>query len=699
MKKIFLTVIVLSIACTSFAQLNYPFARKTDHIDDYFSTKVEDPYRWMEDLNSPELKTWVEEENKVTFSYLDKIPFRDKIRERLTEIWNYPKYGAPFRIGDYYFFYKNDGMQNQSVLYYQKGLGGTPDVFLDPNAFSTDGTVALSTLSGSKDGKYLVYGVSKAGSDWNEFFVMEIATKTKLKDHLKWVKFSGASWLGEGFYYNRYDAPVEGQEFASMNISPKIYFHKAGTDQSEDQLIYEDRENPEISFSIYPSEDARFLYLSKGKKGATGNELYYRDLTKDNNDFIPVSTGFVYQTYPVNNIDGDIYLFTNKDAPKNKVVKFITANGSFTDVIPEKNEVLSGASISHEKFFVQYMVDVSDRIYIYDLNGNFKEELKLPALGTVTGYSAKKMNDEIFFTFTSFLYPSVIMKYDIVKNELSVFKKSEVKFDPENYETKQVFYKSKDGTRIPMYIVHKKGLVPDGSNPALLYAYGGFNASMKPSFSTSNIVLLENGGIYALANIRGGGEYGKEWHMSGTQLKKQNVFDDFIAAAEYLINNKYTSPQKLAIEGGSNGGLLIGAVINQRPELFRVAFPAVGVMDMLRFHKFTIGWAWVTDYGSSDDETQFKYLLGYSPYHNIKAGLNYPATMVTTSDHDDRVVPSHSFKYAARLQEFYKGENPVLIRVEVNAGHGAGRPTKMIIESQVDKWSFMFYNVGVTPKY
>ncbi|MCI0472663.1 MAG: prolyl oligopeptidase family serine peptidase, partial [Ignavibacteria bacterium] len=519
MKKIFLTVIVLFIACTSFAQLNYPNARKTDHTDDYFGTKVEDPYRWMEDLNSSELKTWIEEENKVTFSYLDKIPFRDKIRKRLTEIWNYPKYGAPFRIGEYYFFYKNDGMRNQSVLYFQKKLNGAPEVFLDPNTFSTDGTVALSTLSGSKDGKYLVYGVSKAGSDWNEFFVMEIATKTKLKDHLKWVKFSGASWLGDGFYYNRYDAPVEGQELASINKSPKVYFHKAGTEQSEDVLIYEDKEHPEYSFSIYPSEDSRFLYLSKSKKGATGNELYYRDLTKDNSDFIPVSTGFVHQTSPVNNIEGNIYLFTNKDAPKNKIVKFNTSDGSFTDIIPEKKEVLSGASISHEKFFVQYMVDVSDRIYVYDLNGNQIEELKLPALGTVSGYSAKKTHDEIFFTFTSFLYPSVIMKYDIVKNELSEFRKSEVKFDPENYETKQVFYKSKDGTRIPMYIVHKKGLVLDGNNPTLLYAYGGFNASMKPSFSTSNIVLLENGGIYALANIRGGGEYGKEWHMSGTQLK------------------------------------------------------------------------------------------------------------------------------------------------------------------------------------
>ncbi|MCU0372282.1 MAG: prolyl oligopeptidase family serine peptidase [Ignavibacteria bacterium] len=699
MKKILLSVIVLFITCTSFAQLNYPDARKTDHTDDYFSTKVEDPYRWMEDLNSPELKTWIEEENKVTFSYLDKIPFRDKIRARLNEIWNYPKYGAPFRIGEYYFFYKNDGMQNQNVLYFQKGLEGIPEVFLDPNTFSTDGTVALSTLSGSKDGRYLVYGISKAGSDWNEFFVMEIATKTKLRDHLKWVKFSGASWLGDGFYYNRYEAPAEGQELASVNKSPRVYFHKAGTDQSEDVLIYEDKEHPEYSFSIYPSEDTRFLYLSKSKKGATGNELYYRDLTKDNSDFIPISTGFVYRTAPVNNIDGDIYLFTNKEAPKNKVVKFNTADGSFSDVIKEKNEVLSGASISHGKFFVQYMVDVSDRIYVYDLNGNQIEELKLPVLGTVSGFSAKKSNGEIFFTFTSFLYPSVIMKYDIVKNEISEFRKSEVKFDHEKYETKQVFYKSKDGTNVPMYIVHKKGIALDGNNPVLLYAYGGFNASMKPSFSTSNIILLENGGVYALANIRGGGEYGKEWHMAGTKLQKQNVFDDFIAAAEYLIDNKYTSPQNLAIEGGSNGGLLVGAVINQRPELFRVAFPAVGVMDMLRFHKFTIGWAWTTDYGSSDDEMQFKYLLGYSPYHNIKADLNYPATMVTTSDHDDRVVPSHSFKYAARLQELYKGENPVLLRVEVNAGHGAGRPTKMIIESQVDKWSFMFYNMGITPKY
>jgi len=699
MKKTFITVIALFIAGISFAQIHYPSAPKSDHTDDYFGIKVEDPYYWMEDLNSSELKTWIEEENKVTFSYLGKIPFRDKIRERLNEIWNYPKYGAPFRIGEYYFFYKNDGMQNQNVLYYQKGLNGTPEVFLDPNTFSADGTIALSTLSGSKDGKYLVYGLSKAGSDWNEFFVMEIATRTKLKDHLKWVKFSGASWYKDGFYYNRYDAPEEGKELISKNENQKVYFHVAGTEQSEDILIYEDKEHPELTASVYTSEDMRFLYMSKGKRGANGNELYYKDLSKNDMEFKPVVTGYDIDYSVINNIGDVIYLFTNKDAPKNKVVRYSTKDNSFEEIIPEKNEVLSGASISHDKFFIQYMKDASDRIYTYDLKGNLIEELLLPALGTVSGFGAKLESNEIFFSFTSFLYPSVIMKYDFAENEVTMFRKSDVKFDADKYETKQVFYASKDGTKIPMFIVHKKGLTLDGNNPTLLYAYGGFNISMKPSFSTSNIVLLENGGVYALANIRGGGEYGEDWHHAGTKLNKQNVFDDFIAAAEYLIDNKYTSPQKLAIEGGSNGGLLIGAVINQRPELFRVAFPAVGVMDMLKFHKFTIGWAWVTDYGSSEDERQFNCLLGYSPYHNIKSGINYPATMVTTSDHDDRVVPSHSFKYAAHLQEHYKGDNPVLIRIEVNAGHGAGRPTKMIIESQVDKWSFMFYNMGITPKY
>jgi prolyl oligopeptidase len=700
MKKLLLLLIVLTFVGNGYSQrLNYPVAKKVDHVDDYFGTNVEDPYRWMEDNSTEEIKDWIAKENEVTFSYLDRIPFREKIRARLNEVWNYPKYTAPNKAGEYYFFYKNDGLQNQSILYIQKGIDGTPELFLDPNTLSADGTSSISTTSISKDAKYFVYGVSKAGSDWNEFFVIDIATKTKMNDHLQWVKFSGASWYKNGFYYNRYDAPEAGKELTSKNESPKVYYHVVGTDQSADKLIYEDKEHPEFSTSFYTSEDQRFLYMSKGKRDSNGGELYYKDLSKGDKEFKPIVKGFDIDYSVINNIDDEIYLSTNKDAPKNKVIKFNTKDNTFTEVIPEQNEVLANVSISHGKFLVQYMKDASDRIYTYDLNGKLINEIQLPTFGTVSGFGAELSESEIYFAFTSFLYPAVIMKYDIVNNKLSMFRKSEVKFNPDDYETKQVFYPSKDGTKIPMFIVHKKGLKLDGNNPTLLYAYGGFNISLKPTFSTSNIILLENGGVYALANLRGGGEYGEDWHQGGTKLNKQNVFDDFIAAGEYLVSNGYTSPKYLACEGGSNGGLLIGAVLNQRPDLFRVAFPAVGVMDMLRFHKFTIGWAWVTDYGSSDDETQFKYLLGYSPYHNLKSGLNYPATMVTTSDHDDRVVPAHSFKYAASLQEVYKGDNPVLIRVEVNAGHGAGRPTKMVIDAITDKWSFMFYNMGVTPIY
>ncbi|MDD5361891.1 MAG: prolyl oligopeptidase family serine peptidase [Ignavibacteria bacterium] len=700
MKKLLFALVLLLAVSTVYSQsFNYPSARKTDVVDDYFGVKVEDPYRWMEDLNSPELKDWVTQENQLTFSFLDKIPYREKIRQRLNEVWNYPKYTAPFKAGKYYFFYKNDGLQNQSILYYQKGIDGTPEVFLDPNTFSDNGTVALSMISGSFDGKYMVYGVSKAGSDWTEFYVMDIAAKTKLIDHLQWIKFSGVSWYGSGFYYNRYEAPEDGKEMSDKNQSPKVYFHTIGTEQSSDKLFYEDKENPDMSFGVYVTRDERFMFLTKSKKGTDGNELYFKDLKAAANQYRPIAAGFDYEFNTIGNEGDYIYIMTNKNAPRNKIVKFNIKNDEITDVIPEKFDVLENASISHSKILIQYMKDVTDRIYTYGLNGNILEEYPLPTLGTVTGFWADKDEDEIYFSFTSILYPATIMKFDIVNNKLSIYRKSEIKFDPNNYETKQVFYTSKDSTKIPMFIVHKKGITLDGNNPTLLYGYGGFNINMKPSFNTSNIILLENGGVYAVANLRGGGEYGEEWHKAGTKLNKQNVFDDFISAAEYLIKNGYTNPEKLAIEGGSNGGLLIGAVINQRPYLFSVAFPAVGVMDMLRFHKFTIGWAWVSDYGSSDDKEGFDNLIKFSPYHNINPELNYPATLITTSDHDDRVVPSHSFKYAARLQELYKGNNPVMIRIETNAGHGSGRPTKMIIDAQTDKWSFMFYNMGISPSY
>lgn len=681
----------------SYSQLSYPPTKKEKHSDKYFGTEVKDDYQWMEDQTNPDLKPFISGQNKVTQDYLSKIPYREKIRNRITELVNFPKYTTPFKQGEYYYFYKNDGLQNQSVVYRQKDLNSEPEVFLDPNEFSADGTTSLQLLTFSKDSKYCVYGISKAGSDWNEFFVMDVATKTKLKDHLEWVKFSGASWLGDGFFYNKYEKPEEGKLLSSKNENPKIYFHKAGTSQSEDKLIYEDNLNQWVS--IYPSEDEKYLFKSISKVGTNGNQLYYKRVGET--DFRMIKEDFDFEMYPINNTDDEMYLMTNKDAPKNKLVKFNLNKGSieFEEVIPETKDVLTGVSMCRGKFIVEYRVDVTDRLYVYGLDGKKRGDISLPSLGSA-GISVSDKNDtEIFYYFTSFTYPFLIYKYDVDKEKSELFKTTEVKFNPDDYETKQVFYPSKDGTKIPMFIIHKKGIELNGNNPAWLYAYGGFSYAITPSFSASRIVLLENGGVVAIANLRGGAEYGEDWHQAGMLLKKQNVFDDFISAAEFLIDSKYTSSQKLAIEGGSNGGLLIGAVVNQRPELFRVALPAVGVMDMLRFQKFTIGWSWVTEYGSSDDSVGFNNIIKYSPYHNLKAGLKYPAMMVFTSDHDDRVVPAHSFKYIARLQELYKGDNPVIIRIETDAGHGFGRSIKKIIDEQTDKWSFMFYNMGITPIY
>jgi prolyl oligopeptidase len=695
---IFLFILCMFIHTTvSYSQLNYPPTKKVRHSDRYFGTEVKDDYQWMEDQTNPDLKPFIAEQNKVTQDYLSKIPYREKIRNRITELVDFPKYTTPFKQGEFYYFYKNDGLQNQSVVYRQRDLNSEPEVFLDPNEFSADGTTSLQLLTFSKDNKYCVYGISKAGSDWNEFFVMDVATKTKLKDHLEWVKFSGASWLGDGFFYNKYEKPEEGKLLSSKNENPKIFFHKAGTSQSEDKLIYEDNLNQWVS--IYPSEDEKYLFKSISKVGTNGNQLYFKKVGET--DFRLIKDDFDFEMYPINNTDDEMYLMTNKDAPKNKLVKFNLNNGSieFEEVIPETKDVLTGVSMCRGKFIVEYRVDVTDRLYIYGLDGKQRSEITLPSLGS-TGVSVNDKNDpEIFYYFTSFTYPYLIYKYDVDKEKSELFKTTEVKFNPDDFETKQVFYTSKDGTKIPMFIIYKKGIELNGNNPTWLYAYGGFNYAITPSFSASRIVLLENGGVVAIANLRGGAEYGEDWHQAGMLLKKQNVFDDFIAAAEYLIDSKYTSSQKLAIEGGSNGGLLVGAVVNQRPELFRVALPAVGVMDMLRFQKFTIGWSWVTEYGSSDDSVGFNNLIKYSPYHNLKAGLKYPAMMVFTSDHDDRVVPAHSFKYIARLQELYKGDNPVIIRIETDAGHGFGRSIKKIIDEQTDKWSFLFYNMGVTPIY
>ncbi len=696
-----LTLLLIISSCENKTAIKYPETNKIEVVDNYFGVDVTDPYRWLEDDNSAETAEWVKQQNEVTFAYLESIPFRKKIHERLTAIWNYPKYGVPWRVGKYYFFFKNDGMQNQSVLYIQEGLEGEPRVFLDPNTLSKDGTVALTSMRASNDDRYLAYGISKAGSDWNEIKVMNIETGEQLEDHLEWIKFSGIAWKGNGFYYSRYAAPQSGEVLSGKNQYHKVYYHTLGTPQSKDELIHENSKFPLRNYSASVTEDERFLIIYESET-TSGNALYVKDLSKKNSPFVQLVSGFEKDYTVLDHFDGQLLVLTNFNAPRKQLVLMNPSNPSPQDwkiIIPEKEDVLQSVRLMGGHIMVQYMKDATSRAYLHDLQGNFVQEVSLPGIGSLSGFSGKKQDSLAFFAFTSFVYPSAIFRYNISKNESEIYRTSDIDFDPNQYETKQIFYHSKDGTRIPMFITHKKGLKLNGKNPTLLYGYGGFNASMTPSFSVSRLILLENGGVYALANIRGGGEYGEAWHKAGTKLKKQNVFDDFIAAAEYLIEQKYTSSAKLAIQGGSNGGLLVGAVANQRPELFKVALPAVGVMDMLRFHKFTIGWAWVGDYGSSEKEEEFHYLLGYSPYHNLKEGVSYPATLITTADHDDRVVPAHSFKYAARLQEAHKGENPVLIRIETSAGHGAGKPTAKTIEEQVDVWSFVFKNLNVKPKY
>jgi len=683
-KKIFALIVVTTFiflsSCQQQAQIQYPVTKKGDVVDDYFGTKVADPYRWLEDENSPEVKKWVEEENKVTFAYLEKIPYREKLRQRIREVYNYPRYSSPFRAGEYYFFYKNDGLQNQSVIYIQKGLEGKPEVFIDPNKLAPDGTVRIGLVGFSKDNRYVTYSRSEAGSDWRELRVMEIASKKELSDRIQWVKFSGSSWLGDGFFYSGYDKPQPGQELTAANKFQKIFYHKLGEPQEKDTLVYEDKEHPFRYKSVDLTEDKRFMILSISE-GTSGNELYYKDMSKKKMKFEPLIKGFTNDSYVIDNVGNDLLVYTNIDAPNYKVILMDPQNPAkenWKTVIPEKPEVLRSASIVGGNLFCSYLKDAYTRVYQYDLEGNLIREIKLPGLGTVSGFYGKKEDKITFYTFTSFTTPPTIYKYDIASGKSEVFHKAEVKFNPEDYVVKQVFYKSKDGTKVPMFIVHKKGLKQDGSNPTYLYAYGGFNISLLPSFSPTRIVLLENGVIYAQPNLRGGGEYGEKWHKAGMRLNKQNVFDDFIAAAEYLIKEKYTSKDKLAIAGGSNGGLLVGACMTQRPDLYKVALPAVGVMDMLRYHKFTVGWGWAVEYGSSDNEKDFKNLYSYSPLHNIKEGVSYPATLVTTADHDDRVVPGHSFKFAATLQEKHKGRNPVLIRIETRSGHGASSTTKRI---------------------
>ena len=677
---------------------HYPDTKKADQTDDYFGTKVGDPYRWLENDMSDETKSWVMEENKVTTSYISQIPFRDAIKKRLTELWNYAKYSAPFKEGNYTYFYLNDGLQNQSVLYRQAG-NGTPEVFLDPNRFSTDGTTSLQGIDFAKDGSLAAYQISEGGSDWRKVIVIDTKTGAKMDDTLRDVKFSGIAWLhNKGFYYSSYDKP-KGSQLSEKTQIHKLYYHRLGTPQSDDKLIFGGEATPRRYIGAGVTEDENFLVITAAN-ATYGNELYIQDLTKKEAPIVPVVMGFDHEQNVVYSENGKLYIETNQDAPNRKLIVVDAATPTkehWKVLIPETKFPLS-ISTCGRKFFAQYLEDAVSKVYQYGLDGKKEKAIELPGLGTAGGFGGKMEEMETYYTYTSYVYPSTIFRYDIKTGKSELYKASGVKFDPKEYESKQVFYQSKDGAKIPMIITYKKGMKQIGKNPLMLYGYGGFNISMTPAFSVSNLVFMENGGVYAVANLRGGGEYGDEWHNAGIKMKKQNVFNDFIAAAEYLIKEKYTSKDYLAISGGSNGGLLVGACMTQRPDLFRVCFPAVGVLDMLRYNKFTAGAGWAYDYGTAEDSKEmFQYLYGYSPVHNVKKQC-YPATLVTTGDHDDRVVPAHSFKFAASLQAAQSCANPVLISIETKAGHGAGKPTDMLISEMADKWSFLFWNMGVTYK-
>lgn len=681
-------------------QFHYPMTHRTDTVDTYFGHTVADPYRWLEDDQSAATAQWVLQQNAVTFGYLDSIPFRHKIKERLTEIWNYPRSFAPWKEGNQYFFAKNNGLQNQNVYYRCHKLGDTPVEVLNPNLLSNDGTVSLTNFSVSPDGKFLGYGISRGGSDWNEFFVRDLHTLHDLPDHLKWIKFSDLSWFQNGFFYNRYPQPKEGDELKGANSQSKLYYHKLGDLQENDQLIYDDPKHPQWSFSASVTNDQKVLVIQVSES-TSGNALYFKSLTH-NHSLVKVVEEFSSNYSVIDHADNYLYVLTNADAPRYRLIRIPTnrpARENWETVIPESDtDVLNSVSLLNNQFIANYMHDAYSVVKVFDFTGKYLNHIELPTLGSAWGFGGKRTDTETFYTFSSYTYPSVVYRYDAAQNKSEVYSTAAIRFDFTDYETRQVFYTGNDGTSIPMFLVSKKGLQLDGNNPVWLYGYGGFNVSLNPGFSVGRLPWLENGGIYAVANIRGGGEYGEKWHKSGTLLQKQNVFDDFIAAARYLIDQGYTNPGKLAIQGGSNGGLLIGAVINQAPQLFKVALPAVGVMDMLRYHKFTIGRFWATDYGTTDDsEEMFVYLKNYSPIHNIKPNLPYPSVLVTTADHDDRVVPAHSFKYIATLQEAYQGTNPVMIRIETQAGHGAGKPTSKQIDELTDLYSFTFDQMGLTP--
>ncbi len=678
-------------------KIEYPKAKKVDQTDDYHGTKVSDPYRWLENPDAPDSREWIEAQNKLTNAFLAQIPERAKIKERLTKLWNYEKYSAPFKENKRYFFYKNDGLQNQSVLYTADSLEGAPRVLLDPNTLSQNGTVALSGTAISNDGNLMAYSLSSAGSDWQEWKVRDTTSGKDLEDGLKWSKFSGAAWTpdNKGFYYSRYDETNEKTKLEDANYFQKLYYHRLGTKQSEDALIYERKDQKEWGFAGAVSEDGQYLIINVWQGINPKNLLFYQDLKAKNSKVVELIKDFEASYSFIGN-DGAVFYFrTDLKASRGKIIAINTSKperNNWKEIIAESAETIdgeSGVSFVNNQFILPYLKDARSQIKIFDVNGKLIREVELPGIGTASGFGGKRKDTETFYAFTGFTAPTTIYRYDLMTGKSSVFRDPKVDFNPNDYETKQVFYASKDGTKVPMFITHKKGLKLNGTNPTYLYAYGGFNVSLTPAFSISNLVWMEMGGVYAQPNLRGGGEYGEDWHQAGMKLKKQNVFDDFIAAAEWLIANKYTSTPKLAIGGGSNGGLLVGACMTQRPDLFGAALPAVGVMDMLRFQKFTIGWAWTSDYGSSENAEEFKALFAYSPLHNIRPNTAYPPTMVTTADHDDRVVPAHSFKFAATMQAAQAGANPILIRIETDAGHGAGKPTTKVIEEVADRWGFL----------
>jgi prolyl oligopeptidase len=672
----------------------YPEAKRVDVVEDFHGVKVADPYRWLEDSDTPDTRAWIEAQNEITFDYLERIPQREAIKERITKLWNYERFDTPYQRGGRYFMERNDGLQNQDVLYTLDALSAPPRVLIDPNTFSQDGTISLAGAWPSEDGRYMAYGISDGGSDWREFKVRDVVTGRDLDDHLEWIKFSGAAWTHDhqGFFYGRFDEPKDENALTSTVYYKKIYYHRLGSPQAEDQLIHENPDEKEWGFEPEVTEDGRYLiiYASHGTRRL--NLIYYRDLTAVAPRTVELITEWEAQFGLIGNDGPVFYFFTDYEAPRARVIAIDTRHPekeNWREIIPEAADTLRGVTLVGDKFICQYLSDAHSKVRVHEMTGRWIRDVELPGLGAAGGFGGQRRDTETFYSYTDFATPATIYRYDMTTGKSAVFKKPDVDFDPADYETKQVFYHSKDGTRVPMFITHKKGIRQNGKNPTYLYGYGGFDIPITPGFSVSNLVWMEMGGVYAVANIRGGGEYGKDWHEAGMKLVKQNVFDDFIAAAEWLIDNDYTRPSKLAIGGGSNGGLLVGACMTQRPELFGACLPAVGVLDMLRFHRFTIGWAWTSDYGCATDPEEFKALYAYSPLHNVKSGTKYPATMITTGDHDDRVVPAHSFKFAAAIQAAQAGPAPTLIRIETRAGHGAGKPTSMRIEEYTDRWAFL----------